>query len=196
MIVRARIASFEVSVLSTQRGSVWSVRNVEWWIPEARSPSQRCGGDFFRKFTRRRRFLGIFLDFFQNFFGHPNHLLDVSCAMVAIEARRGRRCASARSFAWSRSHTPPARNRRRRTSYFPIPVRDYEISTGRHVGRRDGAIEGKNVPCGASCARSIVCDRDASRGDRVTSKRSVEVASIASRNAEMLAFVVQTYSDG
>ena len=130
MIVRARIASFEVSVLSTQRGSVWSVRYVEWWIPEARVPSQTTSPSIFEKFIRCGRFLGIFLDFFQKFFGRLARVLRVSRDTGSRRAQTVRDRPSLRSRDGTHAQRSVPKSGNPWTSHGPVPVRVCGFSTG------------------------------------------------------------------
>jgi len=129
MIDRARIARLDVSVVSTQRGSVWSVRNGQWWIPEPTIPSQCRVGNFFRNFDPSGRFSGIFLDFFQIFFGGRRHVPSVSRATHRADAIRDQPLAEMRCSCGSRPFVANGNAAPPQTSENPIPVTVCGFST-------------------------------------------------------------------
>ena len=196
MIDRARIARLDVSVVSTQRGSVWSVRNGQWWIPEPTIPSQCRVGNFFRKFDPSGRFSGIFLDFFQIFFGGRRHVPSVSRATHRADAIRDQPLAEMRCSCGSRPFVANGNAAPPQTSENPIPVTVCGFSTA----APEVSLCGRFCPFGAGVcvhfASSTSVVDDVGWGGRTTSSSGVEGDSIALRNAEMLAFVAQTYSDG
>jgi len=118
-----------VSVVSTQRGSVWSVRKGQWWIPEPTIPSQCRVGNFFRKFDRSGRFSGIFLDFFQNFFGGRRNVPSVARATRCADAFRDRSLAETRRSCGSRQLRAKSNAAPAQTSGNPIPVTVCGFST-------------------------------------------------------------------
>ena len=101
---------------------------VSGGYPNPRSQAS-AESNFFRKFDRSRRFSGIFLDFFQNFFGGRRNVPSVARATRCADAFGDRSLAETRRSCGSRQLRAKSNAAPAQTSGNPIPVTVCGFST-------------------------------------------------------------------